>query len=243
MKQTKKRLKYRRVVLKLGGELFGRADGWGISFPAYEKIARDIIKIKKRNKIELAVVVGAGNIFRGREAEGKNVDRAVADYMGMLGTVINGLALQEALERLGAATRMMTAGEMKTIAEPFIRRRAIRHLEKGRVVIFAGGTGSPFFTTDSAAALRACEINCDVILKATNVDGVYDRDPNKFGGKAKLLKKISYEEALKKKLKVMDNTAFALCWREKKPIVVFNVEELDKIDGILQGNGIGTLVS
>ncbi len=236
------KLKYKRVILKMGGELFGKKDGWGISFLAYEKIAKNIIKIKGKNNIQLSIVVGAGNIFRGREAEGSEVDEAVADSMGMLGTVINGLALQEALERLGTSTRMMTAVEMKTIAEPYIRRRAIRHLEKGRVLIFTGGVGSPFFTTDSAAALRACEINCDVILKATGVDGVYDSDPNK-NPKAKRFSHITYKEAIEKNLQVMDATAFALCRKKKKPIIVFNVNDLDKIPEIIRGKSIGTLVS
>ena len=236
------KLLYKRVVLKLGGELFGKKDGWGISFPAYKKIARDIIKIKKGNGFQLSLVVGAGNIFRGREAEGKEVDEAVADGMGMLGTVINGLALQEVLERLGAPTRLMTAVEMKAFAEPFIRRRAIRHLEKGRIVIFGGGVGSPFFTTDSAAALRACEISCDVILKATDVDGVYESDPHK-NPQAKRYKRLTYKEAIAKNLEVMDATAFALCWKKKKPIIVFSVEDIGKIPQIVRGESIGTLVS
>ncbi len=236
------KLKYKRVILKLGGELFGKKDGWGISFSAYEKIAHNIIKIKEKNSIQLAIVVGAGNIFRGREIEGRSVDETVADYMGMLGTVINGLALQEALERLGMPTRMMTALEMKAIAEPFIRRKAIRHLEKGRIVIFAGGTGSPFFTTDSAAALRACEINCDAILKATNVDGIYSEDPQK-NPKATRFSKLTYKQAIEKNLEVMDATAFALCWKKKKPIIVFSVKDIGKIPEIVRGAQIGTLVA
>lgn len=237
-----KNLKYKRIVLKLGGELFAKRNGWGISFPAYEKIARDIIEIKKKNEIQLTLVVGAGNIFRSREVGGENVDEAVADTMGMLGTVINGLGLQEALERLGMPTRMMTAIEMKAIAEPYIRRRAIRHLEKGRVVIFTAGVGSPFFTTDSAAALRACEIDCDVILKATNVDGVYSGDPKK-NPNAKKYVKLSYKEAIKKDLEIMDATAFALCWKKKKPIIIFNVKDINKIPEIVAGEQIGTLVT
>jgi len=237
-----KSLKYKRVILKLGGELFGRKDGWGISFSAYEKIAKDIIKIKEKNSIQLAIVVGAGNIFRGREVGGQGVDETVADYMGMLGTVINGLALQEVLERLGMPTRMMTALEMKFIAEPFIRRKAIRHLEKGRIVIFAGGTGSPFFTTDSAATLRACEINCDVILKATNVDGIYSEDPQK-NPKATRFSNLTYKQAIEKNLEVMDATAFALCWKKKKPILVFSVKDIGKIPEIVRGKKIGTLVA
>lgn len=236
------KIQYKRIILKIGGELFGKKDGWGISFPAYEKVSKDIISIRKKVNIQLAVVIGAGNIFRGREASGSQVDEAVADSMGILGTVINGLALQEALERLGAPTRMMTAVEMKTIAEPFIRRRAIRHLEKGRILIFTGGTGNPFFTTDSAAALRACEIGCDLILKATGADGVYDKNPKKYHN-AKMYKKVSYKEALEQKLEVMDPTAFALCWDKKKPIIVFNVKDINRIPDIIKGVGVGTLVS
>ncbi|OGD63977.1 UMP kinase [Candidatus Beckwithbacteria bacterium RBG_13_42_9] len=235
-------LVYKRVLLKLGGELFGKENGKGISFDAYEKIARDIIKIKERNSIELAIVVGGGNIFRGREAGERHIDETVADQMGMLATVINGLALQEALERLGFPTRMLTAVRMEAMAEPYILRRAIRHLEKGRLLIFTAGIGSPFFTTDSAAALRACEIRCDVILKATNADGVYEEDP-KVNPNAKKYERLSYQEALEKHLQVMDNTAFALCQRKKIPIIVFSVADLDKIPEIVRGAKIGTLVS
>lgn len=238
---SKGKLKYKRVLLKLTGELFGESDGKGLNFRAFEEIATQIIKIWKKTGIDLAIVVGAGNIFRGRERASK-VDAATADYMGMLGTVINGMALQEALERLGAPTRMMTAFEINSVAEPYIRRRAIRHLEKGRIVIFTAGTGSPFFTTDSGAALRAIEINCDVILKATGVDGVYSENPLK-SSKAKLYKKLSYQEALLKNLRVMDATAFALCQKHKMPIVVFNIDKLDRLDSILQGKIIGTLIS
>ncbi len=236
-----KKPKYKRVLLKLGGELFGEKEGKGISFPEYEKIAQEIIKIQEHNGTQLSIVVGGGNIFRGRQAA-KRVDEAVADSMGMLATVINGLALQEALERFGVPTRMLTAIEMRAIAEPYIRRRAIRHMEKGRVLIFTGGTGSPFFTTDSAAALRACELNCDLILKATNVDGIYSDDPN-INPKAKKYENLSYEEAIEKKLNVMDTTAFALCWKKRKPIIVFNVKDIHRIPEIIKGKKIGTLVS
>lgn len=235
-------IKYKRVLLKLSGELFGKNNGWGISFPDYRKIAKSIIKIKERNHVELTIVVGGGNIFRGRSVKESYVDEAVADTIGMLGTIINGMALQDALESLGAPTRMMSAIKMSSIAEPFIRRRAIRHLEKGRIVIFAGGTGNPFFTTDSAAALRACEIRCDAILKATNVDGVYDKDPKKHKD-AKMLKKVTYKQALNKNLQVMDNTAFALCWKNQVPIIVFNVKDIPKIPQIVRGEKIGTLVN
>ena len=236
------RIKYKRVLLKLSGEVFGDDNGKGISFCSYERMSKEIIEVKKRVDIELVIVVGAGNIFRGREAEGSEVDEVVADYMGILATVINGLGFQESMERLGIATRLMTGVEIKQVAEPFIRRRAIRHLEKGRVVILAGGTGSPFFTTDSAAALRACELSCDVILKASTVDGIYDKDPKKHS-EARKFGRISYQEALEKRLMVMDNTAFALCQRKKKPIIVFDGERLELIEKIVKGEKIGSLVS
>ncbi len=236
-----KKVKIKRVLLKLTGELFGEEGGKGINFTSYENIASQLIKILRRTKIELAIVVGGGNIFRGRERASK-VDEVSADYMGMLATVINGMALQEAFERLGAPTRMMTAFEIKSVAEPYIRRRAIRHIEKGRIVIFTAGTGSPFFTTDSGAALRAIETDCNVILKATGVDGVYSEDPAK-NPKAKLYKSLSYQEALEKGLKIMDATAFALCQKHKMPIIVFNIKDLSKLDKIIRGQKIGTLVS
>lgn len=235
------KLSYDRVLLKISGELFGDDDGHGINFAAYEKIAQDIINIRDKTKVELALVVGGGNIFRGRY-KAERVDEATADYMGMMATVINGMGLQEALERLGAPTRMMTAIEIKSVAEPYIRRKALRHLSKGRIVIFTAGTGNPFFTTDSGAALRAAELNCDIILKATNVDGVYSEDPNK-NPDAKLLTKITYQEAIEKNLEVMDATAFALCKRQKIPIVVFNIDKLNDIDQILTGHNFGTLVT
>jgi len=238
---VRSKFKYNRVLLKLTGELFAEKGGHGINFESYEKIATQIIKIWKKTKVDLAIVVGGGNIFRGRERATK-VDEATADYMGMLATVINGIALQEALERLGAPTRMMTAFEIKSVAEPYIRRRAIRHLEKGRIVIFTAGVGSPFFTTDSGAALRAIEMKCDMILKASGVNGIYSEDPAK-NSNAKLYKNLSYQEALEKHLEVMDGTAFALCQKHKMPIVVFNIDKLERLDLILQGKKIGTLVS
>ena len=234
-------LKYKRIILKISGEVFGE-NGKGISLAQYEKMAKKIAKIKKENKIDLGVVIGAGNIFRGRFAEDKNFDMATAHQMGMVATIINGLALQQCLERIGEETRMMTAIQMDAITEPYLRRKALHHFEKNRIIIFAGGTGNPFFTTDSAAALRACELNCDLILKATNVDGVYDKDPNKYPG-AKLYKKISYKQALEKDLNVMDSTAFALCEDNQKPIIVFNLEKLDKIGQALRGEAFGTLVN
>lgn len=234
-------LKYKRVLLKVSGELFGDKNGKGIDFTSYERIAKELINAWKKTKIELAIVVGGGNIFRGRERN-KEVDEVAADYMGMLATIINGMALQEALERLGAPTRMMTAFEIKAVAEPYIRRRAQRHLGKGRIVIFTAGVGSPFFTTDSGAALRAIEIGCDVILKATDVNGVYSDNPNK-NPKAKLYKQLTYQEAIEKNLEVMDATAFALCKKQKMPIIVFNIKKLGSIGKILKGESFGTLVS
>lgn len=238
---TTGKLKYKRVLLKLTGELFAEKDDKGINFAAYESIASQLIKIWKKTKIDLAIVVGGGNIFRGRE-RAMNVDEATADYMGMLATIINGMALQEALERLGAPTRMLTAFEVNSVAEPYIRRRAIRHLEKGRIVILTAGTGHPFFTTDSGAALRAIELHCDVILKASPVDGIYTEDPNK-NKRAKLYKKLCYQEALERHLGVMDATAFAMCQKHNMPIIVFNIKDLSNLEKILQGDDIGTLVS
>lgn len=235
------KLRYSRVLLKLSGELFGVRDGQGINFSAFEKIAEDLINIRDKTKVELAIVIGGGNIFRGRDKT-KEVDEATADYMGMLATIINGVGLQEALERLGAPTRMLTAIEVKAIAEPYIRRKALKHLNRGRIVILTAGTGNPFFTTDSGAALRAAELNCDIILKATNVDGVYSDDPNK-NPKAILFKTLTYKEAIEKNLQVMDTTAFALCQKQKVPIVVFNIDRLNDIDQILEGHNFGTLVS
>lgn len=228
----------KRILLKLTGELFGNKER-AISLLESKEIAKKIIKLKKSG-IDLAIVIGGGNIFRGREVGAEKFDRAVADNMGMLATIINGLSLQESLEGLGAKTRMLTAIEMPKVAEPFYRRRALHHLEKDRIVIFSGGTGNPFFTTDTAAVLRACEINADYILKATDVNGVYDKDPDEHKD-AKMYKTISFNEVIEKNLKVMDSTAFTLCRDNHIPLIVFNVKHLDKIDGILK-NKIGTLV-
>lgn len=231
-------MKKKRILLKLTGELFGNNDR-AISLLESKEIAKKIIKLKKSGT-DLAIVIGGGNIFRGREVGAEKFDRAVADNMGMLATIINGLSLQESLEGLGAETRMLTAIEMPKVAEPFYRRRALHHLEKNRIVIFSGGTGNPFFTTDTAAALRACEINADYILKATDVDGIYDKDPSE-NKDAKMFKTISFEDVIQKNLKVMDSTAFTLCRDNNIPLIVFNVKYLDKIDDILK-NKIGTLV-
>ena len=192
--------------------------------------------------VDIAIIVGGGNIFRGARQQGLGVDRATGDYMGMLATVINGLALQDALEKAGCQTRMMSAIEMHQVAEPFIRRRATRHLEKGRVVIFAGGTGNPYFSTDTAAALRAMEIKAQVILKATRVDGIYDADPEKVAG-AKMFDRISYLDVLQKGLSVMDSTAISLCMDNKMPIVVFNINVPGNLKRVVQGEAVGSTVT
>ncbi len=236
-----KKLKYKRVLLKLSGELFGEKDGKGIGFENFERIALQIYKIWKTTGVELTIVIGGGNIFRGRE-KSTGIDEASADYIGMLGTIINGIALQDALERIGAPTRMMTAFEIKSVAEPYIRRRAKSHIDTGRIVIFTAATGNPFFTTDSGAALRAIEMHCDVILKATNVDGVYSEDP-KVNPNATFYDKLTYQEAIEKNLKVMDATAFALCQKHNMPIIVFNINKLEHLDRVLQGEKTGTLVA
>lgn len=232
----------KRILLKLSGELLGEADGRGLSNDSIEKLAQKIRSIKKKKTFELAIVVGGGNILRGKEFTGTKFNMAVAHGMGMLGTIINGLAIEEALENAGVPARLMTSIRVEPLAEYYTRKKAIEYLKSGKVLIFAGGTGNPFFTTDSAAALRACETDCDLILKATDVDGVYDKDPNKYGKDAKLYKEITFEEALKKDLQVMDNTAFALAWNAKKQIVVFNDKNLSSIPDIVKGKRIGTLV-
>ncbi len=237
----KKESVYKRILLKLTGEIFS-SDKKAIDFDKVLKIASIIKNIVERTNIQLAIVVGAGNIIRGRMVEGTDLDHAVADQMGMLATIINSLALQEGLEKLGLTTRVMSAISMPQVCELYIRRRAIRHMEKGRIVILAGGTGNPYFTTDSAAALRAIELKCDVILKASNIDGVYDKDPKKYPD-AKKYDFVDYQTALEKGLKVMDNTAFALCQAREMPIIVFNFNQPENIEKILSGEKIGTLVA
>ncbi|MCX8071288.1 MAG: UMP kinase [Candidatus Binatia bacterium] len=233
-------LRYRRVLLKLSGEaLLGRAS-YGIDTKVLERIAAEAKDVHDLG-CELAIVIGGGNIFRGMAGAGKGMDRATADYMGMLATVINALALQDALERLGVKTRVMTAIAMQQVAEPYIRRRAVRHLEKGRIVIFAAGTGNPFFTTDTAASLRAVEIGAQIILKATTVDGVYDRDPKQFPD-AKKFPEISYIECLNRNLKVMDSTAISLCMDNRLPILVFDLRKPGNIKRAVMGERIGTIV-
>jgi len=235
-------MKYKRVLLKLSGELFGGEQKRGIDFKSIKKLTEYLHNLKKTLNLEIAVVVGGGNLFRGREITDSEFDQATADYIGMLGTVMNALALQVELEKVGSDTRVMSAIAMDTICEPFIRRKAISHLGKGRIVILAGGTGSPFFTTDSAAALKACELNCEIILKGSNVDGVFSADP-KLDKDAKLYSSLTFQEALEKGLTVMDNTAFALCQREKIPVIVFNIKNLENIEKIISGEKIGTLVT
>jgi len=234
--------KYKRVLLKIGGESFGKEDGKGVSLISYIEMARQIIEIKKKNDIELCIVIGGGNIFRGREIGEESFDRVTADYMGMLSTIINGLGLEEAFEILGVQARLMSAIPMDKVCESFSKKKAIHHLNKGRIVIFAGGTGNPFFTTDTLAALRACEVDCDLILKATNVDGVYDKDPRK-NPDAKLYESLSFKEALEKNFNVMDLTAFALCSDNQKPIIVFNIKNIKDISKGLKEEKFGTLVS
>lgn len=233
-------IKYKRILLKLSGESLMGDQGFGISPEMLQHYA-DQIKQLIDLKVEVAIVIGGGNIFRGLQASSSGIERVQGDYMGMLATVINGMALQSALEGQGVYTRLISAIEMKQIAEPYIRRRAIRHLEKGRVVIFSAGTGSPYFTTDSAAALRANEINADVILKGTRVDGVYSADPEKDPNAIKF-DTISFSKVINLGLNVMDMTAFTLCQENNLPIVVFDINVKNNLLGIVQGERIGTLV-
>lgn len=232
---------FRRILLKASGEALMGNRGYGIDPATVEFMAFEIGKVVGLG-IQLAVVIGGGNIFRGVEASVRGMERASADYMGMLATVINALALQNALERLGLQTRVQSAIEMRELAEPYIRRRAVRHLEKGRIVIFAAGTGNPYFTTDTAAALRAMEIGADIILKGTKVDGVYTADPVKDPN-ARKYDKISYLDVLKYNLKVMDSTAISMCMDNKLPIVVFDIKKADNIKNLVMGKRIGTLVT
>ena len=230
---------YKRVMLKISGEALSGANGFGFDFEVVGRIAREVKTLVDMG-VEVGLVVGGGNIWRGRTGEG--MDRTTADHMGMLATCINALALQDALEGIGVMTRVQTAIEMKEIAEPFIRRRAVRHLEKGRVVIFGAGSGNPYFSTDTAAALRAAEIEADVILLAKNVDGVYDKDPNKFAD-AKKYDKLTYMEVIEQGLQVMDTTATTLCMDNNIPILVFGISDEGNIKKVMEGQKIGTIVS
>ena len=232
---------YKRILLKLSGEALMGEQQFGVDPAVATQIAQDVGDIHALG-VETAIVIGGGNIFRGLAASTRGMDRATADYMGMLATVINALALQDALEQLGLATRVITAIEMRAVAEPFIRRRAIRHLEKKRVVIFAAGTGNPYFTTDTAAALRAMEIKAEVILKGTKVDGVYTADPM-LDPEATKYPTISYLQVLERQLKVMDATAISLCMDNKLPIVVFNLRAPGNVRRVVMGEAIGTTVS
>lgn len=234
------KINYSRVILKISGEQF-ESERERIDFHLYNEIAQKLIKLRQTGKFDLAIVVGGGNIFRGRQVEGLEVDRTVADSMGMLSTIINGLALQEAIERNGQDSRLMTSVEMRALAEPYIRRKAIRHMEKGRIVIIAGGLGKPFFTTDTAVAHYAAELKADLILKASTIDGVYNADPKKDKN-AKKYKKITFDEAIVKKLQVMDSTAFTLCRDNKIPVVVFDTQKLNDLPEFFKGKSFGTLI-
>jgi uridylate kinase len=233
-------MKYKRIMLKVSGEALAGDEGFGISPRMLNFLAGEIEQVHKLG-LQIAVVVGGGNILRGIPASAEGMDRSSADYIGMLATVMNGLALQDALERLAIDTRVQTAIEMREVAEPFIRRRAIRHLEKGRVVIFVGGTGNPYFSTDTAAALRAMEVKCEVVFKATKVDGVYTADPL-LDPSAKKFDELSYIEVLNRQLKVMDSTAISLCMDNLFPIVVFNLHEPGILRQLVFGEKVGTIV-
>lgn len=232
--------KYKRVLLKLSGEALMGEQSFGISSEVIDSYANQIKEVVELG-VELAIVIGGGNIFRGLSGAGKGVDRVTGDHMGMLATVINSLALQNAIEKLGIPTRVLTAIDMPKIAEPYIKRRAIRHLEKGRIVIFGAGIGNPYFTTDTAAALRAIEIGAEIVAKATKVDGIYDKDPVKYSDAVKY-NEITYTETIRKRLQVMDTTAISLCLENKLPIIVFNSLEEGNISKMIMGENIGTLV-
>ena len=233
-------LKYNRVLLKISGEALMGDREYGLDADTVTRVAEEIKSVIEMG-VQVCAVIGGGNIFRGVSGAAQGMDRATADYMGMLATVINALALQDALEKLGCPTRVQSAIAMAQVAEPFIRRRAVRHMEKKRVVIFGGGTGNPYFSTDTAAALRANEIGAEVILKATKVDGIYDSDPKKNPG-AKRFSEISYLDALQRQLKVMDSTAFSLCMDNKMPIIVFDFSKPHNLKRVVLGDKVGTLV-
>ena len=232
---------YRRIVLKLSGEALAGSQGYGIDPPVLDRVGAEVRDVTELG-VQVAIVIGGGNIFRGIAASAAGMDRATADYMGMLATIINALALQDSLEKAGLQTRVLSAIEMRAVAEPYIRRRAIRHLEKGRVVIFAAGTGNPFFTTDTAGALRAVEIGADAIVKATKVDGIYSADPKK-DPMARRIEKVTYIEVLNQGLGVMDTTAISLCMDNKLPIVVFDLTRPGNIKRLVLGEPVGSIVS
>ncbi len=234
------KIKYQRILLKMSGEALG-PHGYGIDAETVRRIACEVQRVQSLG-IEIAVVIGGGNMWRGADAAATGIDRATADYVGMLATVMNSLVMQDAMEKLGMVTRVQTAIEMPPVAEPFIRRRAVRHLEKGRVVILAAGSGNPFFTTDTAAALRAVELNAQVLIKATQVDGIYDDDPRR-NPNARKFEMLSYMRALNMGLKVMDSTAISLCKDNHMPIIVFNLRQEGALEAIVRGEKCGTLVS
>jgi uridylate kinase len=231
---------YKRILLKLGGEALAGRNGFGINPDRAEEVA-DLVQRVRSLGVQVAIVIGAGNLWRGREGIERGMERATADYMGMLGTVINALALMDALERTGAVTRVMSAVEMRAVAEPYIRRRAIRHLEKDRVIILGGGTGNPYFSTDTAAALRAMEIDADILIKATKVDGVYDSDPEK-NPEAKRFDHLRYIDALNRRLEVMDSTAISLCMDNQLPILVLNMWQEGSLTRAVIGERVGTTI-
>jgi len=239
-KESKPTVRYRRILLKVTGEALGDEDRGGIVPQRIRQVGEEIRAVWELG-VQVSVVVGGGNIFRGMSGSERGIDRTTGDYMGMLATLINALALQDALEKCGVPTRVQSAITAIQVAEPFIRRRAIRHLEKGRVVVFAGGTGNPFFSTDTAAALRASEIGAEVLLKATKVDGIYDADP-KTNPQARRFDQISYQEALQRGLKIMDATAFSLCMENRMPIIVFNLFQPGNIRRVVLGEAVGTIV-
>lgn len=235
-------MKYKRILIKLSGEsLQGNDKSTNIDPAVLEQYSEEIKKVKEEG-VEIAIVIGGGNIFRGGQAETLGIDRVQGDYMGMLATVVNGMALQSALERHGMYTRLMSGIKMEQVCEPFIRRRAIRHLEKGRIVIFGAGIGNPYFTTDSTASLRAIEVQADVVLKGTRVDGVYSKDPEKFDDAVRF-EKLSFQEAYEKSLNIMDMTAFTLCMENNLPIVVFDMNKKGNLLKVVQGEKTGTLIS
>lgn len=234
-------MKYKRILLKLSGESLQGSKQFGIDPAVIRQYAMEV-KSAADLGVQVSIVIGGGNIFRGQDAEENGLDKVQGDYMGMLATVINGMALQSGIEKLGITTRLMTAFAIKEVAEPYIRRRALRHLEKGRVVIFGAGTGNPYFTTDTAASLRAIEIEADVILKGTRVDGIYTADPEKDPNATKF-STLSFSEVISKKLNVMDLTAFTLCQENELPIIVFDIHKQGNLESILKGNEVGTFVS
>ena len=233
-------LKYKRVLVKISGEILSGEKGFGIHSATLSRLAEELAEVQEM-KVQLALVVGGGNIFRGKGAESQGIDRATSDYMGMLATCINSLALQSALEKKGVQTRVQTALPVSEVAEPYIRRKALRHLKKNRIVIFSAGTGNPYFTTDTAAALRAMEMNVNILLKATKVDGVYEEDPEK-NKNSKKYDELKYIEVLNKGLKIMDSTAVSLCMDHQMPLITFNLKQKGNIARIVQGEKLGTLI-